>query len=75
MAHSEYGRVRASGTMFVVFPHESHVAADVERVVERTDRYWIVETRGRSEPAAGDHDPSRALDPSVRWRFDWGFRP
>ena len=74
MTHAEYLRVRATATAFVVFPHESHVFPDVERVVARSDRYWIVETPGPSEPAADDDDSRRLIDPHVRWRFDWAFR-
>ena len=74
MTHAEYLDVRASATRFVVFPQESHVFRDVERVVERNDRYWIVESGGQGL-AGGGGDSSRVVDPHVRWRFDWAFRP
>ncbi len=53
----EYETVRANPVRFLVAPSEEHVSSDVERVVTRDDRYWVVEKRG----TAGD--VSEALDP------------
>lgn len=44
----EYESVRSEATRFLVAPSEEHVIADVERVVERFDRYWVVEKVGRA---------------------------
>jgi hypothetical protein len=43
-----YEVVRADGTHFIVAPSDAHVYPDVERVTERTDRYWIVEKFGKA---------------------------
>ena len=48
----EYTSVRAVGTRFVVFPEASHVRRDLEDVVERHDRYWVVEKRGEAGDVA-----------------------
>jgi hypothetical protein len=40
---AEYERVRGDGSHFLVAPADSHYFADVERVVERHERFWIVE--------------------------------
>jgi hypothetical protein len=53
----EYEAVRAEPARFLVAPSEEHVSPDVEHVVTRDDRYWVVEKRG----TAGD--VSEALDP------------
>lgn len=39
----EYEAVRIDATHFVVAPSPQHVAGRSETVVERTDRYWVVE--------------------------------
>jgi len=61
MTVSEYEAVRADGRRFLVAPAESHVVADVERIVERFDRYWVVEKTGGAAEVAADNDP-RAED-------------
>ena len=55
MSVAEYEAVRATPNRFFVLPGDEHVAAD-ERVVEKTERYWIVEKLGRGGglPAATD---------------------
>ena len=40
---AEYEHVRGDGSRFLVAPADSHYFADVERVVERHDRFWVVE--------------------------------
>jgi hypothetical protein len=57
MSLSEYEAVRASGNRFFVAPDDSHLWPDVERVVERTERYWIVEKYGVGEVVAKQADP------------------
>jgi hypothetical protein len=54
---AEYDEVRESGERFIVAPAAEHVAPEHERIVERRDRYWIVEKLG---PAG---DVAEALDP------------
>src|SRR5215203_4270663 len=40
---AEYERVRADGSHFIVAPAEAHYVAGVERLVEKRDRFWVVE--------------------------------
>ena len=47
MTHEEYEAVRArGGDCFFVRPDEAHVAQDVEAIVERHERYWLVQKIG-----------------------------
>ena len=43
---AEYEAVRADSTHFLVAPSAEHVVPEVERVVERHERYWVVEKAG-----------------------------
>jgi hypothetical protein len=43
LSHSDYERVRSNPRHFAVVADEAHVFTDVERVVERNGRFWIVE--------------------------------
>jgi hypothetical protein len=56
---AEYESIRARSATFVVAPSDQHVWPDVERVIERTDRYWIVEKRGDAKDVAERADPRR----------------
>ena len=49
---AQYDELRKNPVRFAVFPAESHVFADIERVVGRTDSYWIVEKHGASAKVA-----------------------
>lgn len=51
----EYGSVRQDGTRFAVLP--GHVLPDVERVVERHDRYEVVEKARHAGETAAELDP------------------
>lgn len=53
---AEYEAVRAEATHFFVVPGFDHVVPEVEHVVERTERYWVVEKVGEAA------DVSEALD-------------
>ena len=47
MTHEEYEAVRARGSdCFFVKPDEAHVMPDVETIVERHERYWVVQKIG-----------------------------
>jgi hypothetical protein len=46
LTHEEYEAVRTRPTCFIVLPDEAHVLSDVEDVVERHERYWVVEKIG-----------------------------
>jgi hypothetical protein len=39
----EYEVLRQHPARFAVFPGDTHVYPEAERIVEQTDRYWVVE--------------------------------
>lgn len=55
IAPAEYERVRAHGARFVVAP--GHQFAEVERVVEQSDGFLVVEKVGLAAGVAQDSDP------------------
>lgn len=57
MSIEEYEAVRETGNRFAVAPDDLHVSPDVERIVERHDRYWVVENIGHAGEAAAQLDP------------------
>lgn len=57
----EYRAVRADGARFLVVPDGVHTAPQFEQVVERHDRYWVVEKNG----PAGAEAEELADDPST----------
>jgi hypothetical protein len=56
MSISEYEQLRADARQFVITP--GHEFAEVEEVVERTDRFWIVRKHNGEAAAIAE-----ALDP------------
>ena len=63
MSAPEYEAIRAEARRFFVAPSDDHVWPDVETIVDRQARYWIVEKFGvggklaaRVDPR-GDHGP------------------
>jgi hypothetical protein len=48
----EYEALRAQPARFAIAPGDAHVVPEVEDVVEKTDRYWVVEKRGEAKRAA-----------------------
>jgi hypothetical protein len=54
---AEYEMVRAEPTRFVVAPGDEHVTRDIERVVQREERYWIVEKVGVAAEVSEKLDP------------------
>jgi hypothetical protein len=48
----EYEALRAQPGRFAVAPGDAHVVPEVEDVVAKTDRYWVVEKRGEAKQAA-----------------------
>ena len=51
MTPAEYEHVRSDNDRFAVLPgHEEH---QIERIVERTDRYLVVDKRPKAEPYVG----------------------
>ena len=58
---ADYRHVRADGTRFVVYPSEEHLDRQVESLVSRDERYWVVEKLGDAGEAAeylADHGPN-----------------
>jgi hypothetical protein len=53
----EYESVRANAEHFAVAPDDAHVWPDVERVIEKRDRYWLVEKSGEAGAMAAKLDP------------------
>lgn len=60
LAEDEYERVRLFPTRFLVSP--GHLFLDDERIVERTDRYTVVEKTGSSAMVAVRLDVRRSVD-------------
>jgi hypothetical protein len=50
MTASEYDRIHLEPDRFVVLP--GHASAEIERIVEETDRYLVVEKFGEAEQIA-----------------------
>ncbi len=57
LAIDEYEAIRKIPTHFLVMPSDEHVVPEVEVVVERTDRYWVVEKTGHAAAVAEKFDP------------------
>ena len=55
MTPGAYEQIRASSIRFVVAP--GHVYPNIERVVERTESYWVVEKHGDAGELAAKFDP------------------
>jgi hypothetical protein len=58
----EYRRVRETNRRFLVVPDVSHTSPDLEIVVERHERYWVVEKLGEAGEEA-DSLADRNSDP------------
>jgi hypothetical protein len=54
---AEYEAVRSDPHRFFVAPSDDHVVTEVERVVERQERYWVVEKIGRAAEVTERFDP------------------
>ena len=50
---AEYAEVRSDPLRFLVAPSGEHVAPEIETIVERTDRYFVVEKHGLEAEASG----------------------
>lgn len=57
MTLAEYEALRRDPHRFAVAPGDSHVVTEAERVVERTERYWVVEKIGLAGAVAAELDP------------------
>ncbi len=59
MTHGEYEEVRARGNAcFFVKPDEAHVVPEVETILEKRERYWIVQKIGLAGESAERDAPS-----------------
>ena len=59
MTQEEYEAVRARGSAcFFVKPDEAHVVPQVENIVERHERYWVVQKIGLAAEIAEEDAPS-----------------
>jgi hypothetical protein len=54
---AEYEAIREHPNRFAVIPSDAHFFPDVEVVVEKTDRYWVVEKIGEARRVAVELDP------------------
>jgi hypothetical protein len=52
MTVTEYETVRADSTHFLVAPSTEHVVPGLERVVQRFERYWVIEKLGEARELA-----------------------
>ena len=64
MTSIEYEEIRRDGAHFFVSPGDEHVWADIERVIERNERYWVVEKTGHAQDIAKRADPRSMTEPS-----------
>ena len=60
LTHEEYENVRSDGKRFAVAADDAHVFPEVEHVVERHERYWVVEKMGVAAALAEKVDPRAA---------------
>jgi hypothetical protein len=65
MTLAEYEALRQHPTRFVVAPGDEHLWPDVETVVERTPRYWIVEKVATAADVAAALDERTNSTPPV----------
>jgi hypothetical protein len=56
----EYEEVRGDPAAFAVAPTDDHVFQQIEDVVERKERYWVVQKTGPAAELAMRVDPRRA---------------
>jgi hypothetical protein len=59
LSMDEYEAVRASPIRFAVAPSAEHFFPELEVVVEKTDRFWVVEKTGAAGELAAKVDPRR----------------
>jgi hypothetical protein len=53
----EYEAVRANPAHFLVTPSDEHVSSEVEEIVHRHERYWVVEKLGDAGDVSEELDP------------------
>jgi hypothetical protein len=63
LSSKAYEEIRQNGARFFVAPSDEHVWPDVERVIERRPRYWVIEKIGKAGELARQADPRGQDDP------------
>ena len=58
LTSDEYHAVRKVETHFAVAPEDRHLFPEVERVVQRHERYWVVEKFGTAAAVASEQAES-----------------
>jgi hypothetical protein len=53
----EYEAIRKNARRFLVVPANEHVSPGLERVVQREERYWVVEKVGVGAKVSEELDP------------------
>ena len=53
----QYEAVRANPTHFIITPSREHLVPDMERVIDRRERYWVVEKVGGAAAVIEQLDP------------------
>jgi hypothetical protein len=66
MSLDAYEAVRLYEKRFFIAPSDEHFWPDVERVIEQTDGYWVVELTVQESEAERDDAPSECLPLSLR---------
>jgi hypothetical protein len=64
----EYEQVRDNPLTFAVFPDETHVVQDIERIVAVKTGYWIVEKHGAAAEVVEEEAEQRSEHGSERSR-------
>lgn len=59
MTFGEYEALREHSHRFAIAPSDAHVYPEVERVVDRTERYWLVEKIEQGAAIAAERDQRR----------------
>lgn len=59
LTHAEYEAVRADPRRFAVLPADDHFFSRIERLVDQSERYWVVEKFGVAGDLAAKVDPRR----------------
>jgi len=59
VTREEYEKVRTDPRRFVVAPADAHVVEEIEHVVDRTERFWVVEKSGLAGDLTAKIDPRR----------------
>lgn len=59
LTRDEYEQLRRDSNSFAVAPGDEHVDPEIERVVSRTERFWVVRKVGAGAERAAELDGQR----------------